>query len=268
MKKSLLPAQFLIAMIKFSCFHLFLVVLTLGMSIAGSGYSQEALSRSVTFRIENQDFRAVLSQIEKGAKVKFSYDLAVIPREKITFEARAESLSSVLEKLLKPLRLTYTVSGRYIIISKSAAESATDSQSSSRVPWELLVRTISGTVTEPGGEPLPGVSVLLKGTQKGTVTDPAGRFTLALTDSELASSDILVFSFVGFISKEVAIGNRTQIDTELEVDTKSLEEVVVVGYGTQKKVNLTGAVDAIKAEDIISRPVGQASTALQGMALA
>ncbi len=116
MKKSRLPAQIFVAMIKFSCFHLFVVIMTLGVSLAGNTYSQETLSKSVTLQLDNQDFMTALNAIEKSAKVKFSYDMAVVPRERVNLKVNTEKLSSVLEKLLTPLRLTYTVSGKYIII--------------------------------------------------------------------------------------------------------------------------------------------------------
>lgn len=267
MKKSRLPAQLLVVMIKFTCFHLFLVVMTLGISLAGNTYSQEALLKSVTIRVENKDFRTVLSAIEKKTDIKFSYDLAIVPKEKMSVKVVDEPLANVLGKLLDPLRLKYSVSGKYIIISKSAATADEEPRSALPGSEELLVKTIKGTVTEAGGEPLPGVNVLLKGTQKGTVTDPAGRFVLTLSDSELTPDAILVFSFVGYISREITIANRTQIDTELEVDTKSLEEVVVVGYGTQRKANMTGAVSSIDFENeaLSSRAVTNVSTMLAGM---
>src|SRR5690606_26297738 len=100
MKKSRLPARFLVAMIKFTCFHLFLAILTLGISWAGTSYSQETLAKTVTLQIDNQDLRSVLATIERNAKVKFSYDLAVVPKQKISINAHAELLGSVLQRLL------------------------------------------------------------------------------------------------------------------------------------------------------------------------
>ncbi len=261
MKKSRLPAQFLVAMIKFTCFHLFLVILTLGVSMAGNSYSQEALARSVTFRTEGQDLKTVLSLIEKRSKVKFSYDLAVMPTQKINFRAEAEPLSSVLEKLLKPLRLMYTVSGKYIIISREIAGSEI-------VPQDLLLSTeslvpvkeVRGKVTDEQGEPLPGVSILVKGTQQGLITDAEGRYSIDAPNE----NSVLVFSFVGFVTQEVVVGTRNSIDVSLQVDEKGLEEVVVVGYGTQKKVNLTGAVSTITSKDLSVVPSANVATLMYG----
>ncbi|MBL3655884.1 SusC/RagA family TonB-linked outer membrane protein [Fulvivirga sediminis] len=120
---------------------------------------------------------------------------------------------------------------------------------------------ISGTVLEETtGDPLPGVTVMLKGTSTGTITDGTGRFAL-----EASPDDILVFSFVGFTRREISVGNQTDFSVTLEEDITELLEIVVVGYGEQKKENLTGAVASIEAKTIVTRPVGQVSTALQGV---
>ncbi|RCR68435.1 SusC/RagA family TonB-linked outer membrane protein [Larkinella punicea] len=121
--------------------------------------------------------------------------------------------------------------------------------------------SISGTVIDESGAGLPGVSVVLKGTTRGTTTDSKGFYQVNVPDEKA----VLVFSFVGYISQEVTVGNRSTVGVKLENDTKSLSEVVVVGYGTQKKVNLTGAVSSISNEELVRRPVGQTSAALQGM---
>ncbi|WP_460635219.1 SusC/RagA family TonB-linked outer membrane protein [Larkinella harenae] len=126
---------------------------------------------------------------------------------------------------------------------------------------ETVDLSISGTVTDESGAGLPGVSVVLKGTTRGTTSDGKGAYQLNVPDA----SAVLVFSFVGYLPQEVTVGNRTIVGVKLEADTKSLSEVVVVGYGTQKKVNLTGAVSSISSEDLVRRPVGQTSAALQGM---
>ncbi len=121
--------------------------------------------------------------------------------------------------------------------------------------------TVSGTVIDESGAGLPGVSVVLKGTTRGTTTDNKGAYQLNVPDK----SAVLVFSFVGYLSQEVTVGNQAAIDIKLQADTKSLSEVVVVGFGTQKKVNLTGAVSSVSSEEISRRPVGQTSSALQGL---
>ncbi|MEH0153199.1 TonB-dependent receptor [Limibacter armeniacum] len=118
--------------------------------------------------------------------------------------------------------------------------------------------SVKGTVSDKG-TPLPGVSVQLKDTSTGTITDISGKFSL-----QVPADGQLVFSFIGYISQELAVNGRTEISIELKEDLKQLEEVVVVGYGTQKKSDLTGSVASVKAEDLSAYPVAGATQALQG----
>lgn len=121
--------------------------------------------------------------------------------------------------------------------------------------------SVTGTVSDTDGYPLPGAAVFVKGTNVGTTTDESGCFALSAKEG-----DILTFSFLGFKEKDVRVDKRTSYFVTLEPDSEFLEDVVVVGYDTQKKVNLTGSVAVISTEEFNSRPIVQASTALQGMA--
>ena len=257
MKKSRLPARFIVAMIKFTCFHLFLAILTLGVSWAGNSYSQETLARTVTLQIENQDLRSALATIERNARVKFSYDLAIIPEGKVNLRARGESLAEVLEKLLTPLRISYSVSGKYIVLSRRQEEEKSTSMLMVEPP---LFREVRGKVTDENGQPLPGVSILVKGTQRGMITDVEGKFVVDVNNYET----VLVFSFVGYLSQEIAVDNRSLLEVSLQVDEKSLEEVVVVGYGVQKKANLTGAVVTVGDKELGVATDANIASRLQG----
>ena len=121
-------------------------------------------------------------------------------------------------------------------------------------------RTVTGTVSETDGSALPGVNVIVKGTNTGTVTDIDGKFSINVNESQ----NVLVFSYVGYLSEEVDITNRSIVDVSLAPDIQNLQEVVVVGYGTQKKVNLTGSVETLKGSDIAEQPILQTSQALMG----
>ncbi len=122
---------------------------------------------------------------------------------------------------------------------------------------------VSGKLTDASGQPLPGVSVSIKGTSIGTVTDAEGRFII---NTSGIAQPVLVFSYIGFETQELAVANKTSVNISLQEDSKALNEVVIVGYGTQKKVNVTGAVEMIEAKDLESRPVTNAASALQGLA--
>jgi TonB-dependent starch-binding outer membrane protein SusC len=120
---------------------------------------------------------------------------------------------------------------------------------------------VSGRVTDEAGEALPGTSVLVKSTDNGTITDVEGNYSLNVPDEE---GTTLVFSFVGYLSQEVQVGDQTSIDVTLQPDVQSLEEVVVVGYGTQKKATLTGSISEVDGEAIAKSPQPNLSNALAG----
>ena len=123
--------------------------------------------------------------------------------------------------------------------------------------------TITGTVSDKeSGDKLPGVNVIIKGKNQGTVTDINGKFTLNVPDSKT----VLIFSSVGYVTQEIPVGTKTVLDVSLAPDVTSLEEVVVVGYSTQKKVNITGAVESISTEQIANRPIPKMDEVLRGMA--
>lgn len=121
-------------------------------------------------------------------------------------------------------------------------------------------RTVSGIVTEASGGTMPGVNVVLKGTTQGTSTDVSGRFNILIKSSE----DVLVFSFIGYESKEVPVGSNTEISVQMEPDIKTLNEIVVIGYGTQNKSSVTGAISSVSSKEISALPVPNLSSALQG----
>jgi TonB-linked SusC/RagA family outer membrane protein len=123
-------------------------------------------------------------------------------------------------------------------------------------------RTITGTVTSDDGAALPGVSVIVKGTTQGTVTDTDGKYTLSVP----ANASTLIFSFIGYVSSESDIGGRTTIDITMASDTKQLSEVVVVGYGTQLKQELTGNIAKVGSENLTNVPVATLESAVQGRA--
>lgn len=122
-------------------------------------------------------------------------------------------------------------------------------------------KTITGTVLDTENQPVAGANVVVKGTYIGAITDVNGKFTVNVP----SSASIITFSFIGYIDKEVEVGNNTVVDVTLETVATALEEVVVVGYGTQKKVNLTGSVETINSNEIVKQPVSQVSQALVGL---
>ena len=121
--------------------------------------------------------------------------------------------------------------------------------------------TVRGTVTDQAGMPVIGANIVVKGSSTGTITDFDGKFSL-----EVPSGSVLVVSYIGYLSQEVPVGNKTTINVTLKEDTQALDEVVVVGYGTMKKSDITGAISSVSEESIARQPVANVSTALQGLA--
>ena len=149
--------------------------------------------------------------------------------------------------------VAYKVDGRQIVLSKKSGSSAFDMQQQ---------KSISGKVIDSSGGALPGVSVVVKGTTTGVITDMDGKYTL----NNIPANAILQFSFVGMKSQEHSVENKSSINVTLADETIGIEEVVAVGYGVQKKVNLTGAVSVVDGEILSKRPVVNATQSLQGLA--
>jgi TonB-dependent starch-binding outer membrane protein SusC len=132
----------------------------------------------------------------------------------------------------------------------------------SQIAW-AQERTIRGKITNAeDGSPLPGVSVVVQGTNRGTVTDVEGQYRLPVADGDA----VLVFSFIGMLSQEQTIGNRETIDVQLSPDSKQLSEVVVVGYGTEQQKLITGSIGVVKSDAIKDLPVSTVDGMLQGQA--
>lgn len=164
-----------------------------------------------------------------------------------------------IKSLKKPFQLISLIVALFIL--STIQLSAGSSIHSKEISSQQQQRTVSGTVTDDTGDQLPGVTVVIKGTSKGTVTDIDGKYTI----SNIPENASLRFSFVGMQSQEVSVGNQTVINIEMGLDAIGLEEVVAVGYGTQKKATLTGSVASIGSEDIIKAPTTNLSNSLAGL---
>lgn len=234
--------------------------------LAYDGNGQEVLNRQISVTIENQRVEQAIKQIGRLASVRFIYSPQLIRADrKVNLSVQGQPLSSVLNSLLAPLDLTYEVVGSQIILRNAPAQPApraNDHKEAMAVPAPAD-RTLTGTVYDDQNVALPGVSVSIKGTTRGTTTDAGGKYTLTLPDQ----GAVLLFSFVGYVTKEVTVGNQTQLNVTLSADTKNLSEVVVVGYGTQKKATLTGSVATIDSKTFNDRgPIASPLAALQGQA--
>ncbi|MGV3603069.1 MAG: TonB-dependent receptor [Dyadobacter fermentans] len=242
-------------------YQLLLLIVFVSIASAETMKAQDVLSQTISVRIVDQKFKHALQIIEKNSNIKFIYSSRVIDAEhRVNLNVTNAPVAHVLERLLKPMQLTYEVSGRQIVLDK--AEKAVQPAEKEQGLLELDLK-ISGRVTDQAGAALPGVSVVLKGTQRGTVSDVEGRYELDVPDEQAT----LTFSFVGYISQEEVVGSRRSIDISLKVNEKALEDVVVVGYGSQKRRDVIGSISTIKA-DVLETPSGSTnfSALMQGQA--
>ncbi len=221
----------------FFCFALFLLINPIYLS---------AQDGKVSISVNNVTLKQFFDTIEKQSKYKFSYrDSALQGKDNISINAENKSLKDILNEILQARGLKYTTDGTNIVIIPSDAQ-------------ETTKKEISGLVTDTTGEPIIGANIIEKGTSNGTITDMNGYYSLEV------NGNTLTISYIGYISQDISIGNKTNINVQLAEDTQKIDEVVVVGYGTQKKVNLTGSVETIKADVIENRPLRNATDALQG----
>ncbi|GAA4470180.1 SusC/RagA family TonB-linked outer membrane protein [Nibrella saemangeumensis] len=242
-----------------------LVILLAGLAHARDIAAQSILSKDMTLQLYNVTLKEALEQIQEKVNTKFVYSSRVSLNEQVSIDVKNQKLSKVLDQLLVPRGITYRVINEQIVLArdkgfKEASLIPTlDSKMQGYLNQEIRIR---GTVSAADGQgTLAGVTVVLKGTTKGTTTDGAGNYEISVPNASAA----LVFSFVGYLPQEVTVGNRSVVNVTLSIDSKTLEELVVVGYGTQKKVNLTGAVSQVQAKDLENRPLNNMSQILQGM---
>ncbi|GGE98095.1 TonB-dependent receptor [Hymenobacter cavernae] len=244
---------------------LLLVVGVCGEVGATPRSAQDAMNRRINLQINNQELKTALRQISQQADVKFVYSSRLInTQQKVTLQAREQRLDEVLNQLLTPLNLAFEVLQNQVVISRAETMGAVAPPSTLEAhnsPLPVAV-TVTGRVTQANGEGLPGVTVLVNGTSNGTSTDVTGNFTLALPEANAT----LTISAIGFITQEVPLQGRTQVTVVLQTDVKSLDDVVVIGYTTQRKADLTGAVSQINQRDIANLPVTSPSQILQGKA--
>uniref|UniRef100_UPI0032177BC2 TonB-dependent receptor n=1 Tax=uncultured Draconibacterium sp. TaxID=1573823 RepID=UPI0032177BC2 len=223
------------------------------MAVSANTYSQVT---KVSLDVRNVTLAELFEQIEAQSDFYFFYKNDEVTNiKKVDVNVNEVSIEKILNDVLEGSDLKYKVVDRYIVISPdSKLLERTDS-------YVAQPESISGIVTDNAGDPLPGVTILIKGTTNGTVTNIDGKYTL----TNLPEGATLVFSFVGMLTQEIEIGTQTSINITMIADAIGIEEVVAVGYGTQKKVNLTGSIAVIDESTLQNRPVTNVSTAMQGL---
>ena len=229
------------------CVILFILLGTL-QSFANLSYSQ---SVKLSLNMENTTVQEVLTAIEQKSGFYFTYNLEQVKvTRKVTVNFKDKTVPEVLDELFAKENIHYVINDKHIALYKG---------NDKQVVLQAK-KDIKGVVTDKNGEPIPGANIIEKGNPtNGTITDVDGNYTLSVF-----GNSVLVVSYIGYNRIEIQVKNRSVVDITLSEDTQALEEVVVVGYSTQKKVNLTGSVSTVNFESMSSRPVTDASQALSG----
>jgi len=214
------------------------------LQVSANGFSQSR----ITVNFHSVEMKRALSLIERKSDFRFLYNQKLLSDlEKVEINAVNEEVTSVLDRLFENTPLSYQLLANNLVVLK---------------PKNTVVADIrvTGKVTSPTGEGIPGVSVSVKGSSVGTSTDAAGNFTLTAPEGAT-----LVFSSVGFESQEVPVNNRTSIDVQMKESTgRSMDEVVVIGYGTASKRDLTGSIVKIQGKEVADKPNTNPVSSLQG----
>lgn len=237
-----------------------LVSMLYGIARAELLLAQEFLNQRLTVSWHMQKIETILEELESKANVRFLYSPELVNSSRqISFARRNSKLSTILDDLSEQLHVSYEISGKSIIL-KPRMGSLKTLPSMQSAEESVIDRRITGKITDENGEPLPGVSVQVKGTTSGTSTDTDGSFSLSVPDQ----AEALIVSYIGYVTQEIVLGNQTHLTITLEPDIKSLGEVVVVGYGTVKKRDLTGSVGSVGAQELAARGTTSVMGAMQG----
>ena len=231
---------------------LFLCFLLLGIDYSFASYNNYSQFKTLSVSMSNSTLREVLKTIEKSSQFVFFYlDDAVNLERKVSIDSKNKNIEEILSELFEGTSCTYRISDRQIFISGKAPASTEQQQNK---------RKISGRVTDIKGEPLIGVNVTVDGDANGSITNMDGLYEIFVTKKSV----VLKFTYIGFKTSEIRTNAPTNIyDVTLEEQVNELEETVIVGYGTQRKISNIGAQSSMKMEDI-KTPSASLTTTLAG----
>ena len=214
------------------------------LQVSAVTYAQE---HRISVAVENGTFYDVVSQIEKQSEFMFFYKSEEIDNnQRINLKVKDKLVSEILSEITKNNNLTYKITGKHIIITKATT--------TSQAP-----RKITGIITDENGEPIIGANIVEKGTTNGTITDIDGRFSL-----DVADKSVLIVSYIGYDTQTISVTSKSSYNIKLAEDTKALEEVVVIGYGSARKKDVTGALTRVNVTEKETIPNVNPVQALRG----
>ena len=225
----------------------FLLMVCVFCSYAGNAHSQNA---KVSIHMNNFKLDKILNEIENQTDYLFIYNNQVDINKITSVKVKNEAVAQVLDRILSGTGINYELEGTHIILTTEAIKDLHAQQQA---------KTVTGTVTDVSGEPIIGANIRIKGTTTGTITDIDGNFSI-----EAKPQSVIEVSYIGYLTQETVINNQKSIRFLLKEDTKTLDEVVVIGYGVQKKADLTGSVANINTEKLNTQSNANIGQALQG----
>ena len=224
----------------------------LSLMLSLSAFAANADAQQVSVTVSNAKVKTVLNSISDQTGLSLAYSAQVVDlNRKVSLNFVNTEVSEVLNAMFGNTAIGYEIKDGKIYLFKAAERTTALANQQKKI--------ITGTVVDPNGEAVIGANVVVKGTTNGTITDMDGKFSL-----EVPEGAMLLVSYIGYGDYETKVGNQSNLSITLKEDSQALDELVVVGYGTMKKKDLTGAVGAVKGDDLASRRTTQLSTALQG----
>lgn len=236
----------------FLIMRLFSLLMLMGtLTVSAKSWSQQT---KIDLQVQNSSVGDILLSIENGSRYLFIYDAEVINAlDKKSIDVKGKNIEEVLDQLFKSTNVAYRIEDRQVFLYEKHS-----------IPSNLFTEQglvdVKGRVTDPSGAVLPGVSVVVKSTTNGTITDSEGNYSLG----QVPDNASLVFSFVGMKTQEIPVSGKTTIDVSLTEETVGIGEVIAVGYGVQRKADLTGSVGEVKGDKLTVAPASSLSNALAG----
>ena len=260
MKKKQDLQRLLLGIMKVTLIQICMTILFTSFVFARKSHAQEVLNQQISLNIEDRDIKTVLSQIEKLTAVKFMYSAEAIQvKRKVSFVAKNEKLSDVLDRLLAPLKVNYEVSKRRILLI-STETGLEKTQILPATTEQQVAIEISGTINNIKGEPVPGANIREEGTNNGVSSDALGKYVISVKSEK----SVLVFTSIGYRSYQAQVDTQRNINIVLQDDNTQLGEVVVIGYGTIERKELTSSVAKIEAKSFNKGNVNNPAQLLQG----
>ena len=223
------------------------LICSLSMTYAAESYAQKTM---ISLEVRNETVGTVLEKLKKESGFDFFFNNKHVDLKRIvSVSANNNNIFKILDQIFAGTNVKYSVLEKKIILSTEIVQGIQQEQNK-----------VTGIVKDANGEPVIGANVIVKGQSTGTITDIDGRFVL-----DTPKDAVLQITYIGYVSQEVKVSGKKELNVVLKEDTETLEEVVVVGYGVQKKANLTGAVSSVKMDEILGdRPVTSVSNVLMG----